>query len=95
MLFTADYPNTATKQIGMKKYQACASVNAIAMHGMPDFRTGEEIKIVTLEDDHLSALAELILHHLPSTKAEVYKELQPYWSFGDEITSADWIAIKE
>ena len=38
-----------------------------------------------LEDEHLSALAELILHGYPFTKAEGQEELQPYYSFRDEM----------
>ena len=41
---------------------------------MPECMT-EEIKEVTLEHKHLSALAELILHSWPSTKTQVEKEL--------------------
>ena len=36
---------------------------------IPDYMRGEEIRMVTLEDEHFSALAELVLHCWPSTKA--------------------------
>ena len=56
--------------------------------------TTEEMRIVTLEDENLSALAELVLHVCPSTKAEIHNELQPYWSFREEKAIIDGIAIK-
>ena len=34
----------------------------------------EEIREATLEDEHLSALADIILHTWPSTKAGLQKE---------------------
>ena len=37
--------------------------------------TGGEIREVTLEDEYLSALVELILSGWPSAKTEVQKEL--------------------
>ena len=47
-----------------------------------------------LEDKHLSMLAELIIHSWPSTKDEVCTDMQPYWSFHDEIAFIERIAIK-
>ena len=38
---------------------------------IPDCMTAEEIRIVALEDEHFSALAELILHSLPTMRAEM------------------------
>ena len=43
----------------------------------------EEIREVTLEDEHLSVLAELVLCGWLSKKADVQDERQPYWSFRD------------
>ena len=45
-------------------------------------------------DGHLGMLSELALHCWPSKKAEVQKDLQPYWSFKDEIPIIDGIAVK-
>ena len=56
--------------------------------------TAEEVRKTTLEDKYLNAVAELILHNSPSSKFEVQEELQPYWSFRDEIVVIDGIAIK-
>ena len=42
----------------------------------------------------MNAFAELILHSWASTKTDVHKELQPYWSFRDEIAIIDRTAIK-
>ena len=41
----------------------------------PDCTMAKEIREVTLEDEHLIALAELELCGWPSTKAELQKEL--------------------
>ena len=61
---------------------------------IPNCMTAEEIKEVTLKDEHFIALAELILHSWPFTKCEEQKELQPYWSFWDEIAIIERTAIK-
>ena len=56
--------------------------------------TGEEIIIVTLEHEHISALEDPVLHGWQSTKAGVKKELQQFWSFRDDISIINGIAIK-
>ena len=53
-----------------------------------------EIRHVTIEDDHIGALSIYGMHDCPSTKAEVIKEVQMYWSFRDEVEVIDWIAMK-
>ena len=42
-----------------------------------------------------ASLAELLLHGLLSTKAEVQMELQPYMSFIDKIIIIDGIGMKD
>ena len=59
-----------------------------------DHMRAGEIRVATMEDEHLSALAEIILHSWPSMKAEVQKELQPYSLLRDEIEIIDRISIK-
>ena len=41
--------------------------------------TAEEIRIATLDEGYLCMLSEHVLHGWPPTKAEVQKELKPYW----------------
>ena len=52
------------------------------------------MKKVTLEDSYLSTLAELVVNSRLSAKTEVQRELQPYWSFMDDIASIDGTDIK-
>ena len=47
----------------------------------------EEIREVTLEDEHLSALAGLVLSSWLSTKYGEQKEPQTYWSFRDVMAA--------
>ena len=61
---------------------------------IPDYMKAEEIRIVILEDENLSVLAEHIIHGWLSTKAEVHKELKQYWSFRGEIAIIDGTSIK-
>ena len=41
------------------------------------------------------AIRKLILHSWTSKKAEVQKELQPYWSFRDDILVIDRTAMND
>ena len=52
------------------------------------------IRDVTLEDEHLSAMAEFILCNWPSIKTEVQKELQHLLVIQGKIEIIDRIAIK-
>ena len=56
--------------------------------------TAEEIRVAILDDEHLGILSEHVLYNWSSTKAEVQKELQPYWSFRDESIIIDRITMK-
>ena len=50
------------------------SINTIeSCMDIPDYMRAEEIKEVTLEDEHLSLLTEIILHSWPSTKTDIQK----------------------
>ena len=51
-------------------------------------------EIAIPDDKHTCMLSECILHDWPLTKAEMQKYLQPYWSFRNDITIIDYIAIK-
>ena len=52
---------------------------------IPDYITAEEIRIAALYDVHIGMQSELIYDYI-STKAPVQEDLQPCWSFRDEIT---------
>ena len=52
---------------------------------IPDWMTTEEIGVATLDNEHLGILSEHVLCCWPSTKAEVQKDLQLYWSFRHDI----------
>ena len=70
-------------------------VNAIeSCTDMPDYMRSEEIKSVTINDEHLSIVSDYVLCGLPSVKAEVQKNLQPYWLFRDEIVITYSITMK-
>ena len=55
--------------------------------------TVEEIRIITQDDEHIGMLSELLLHDWPLIKPKVQKDLQPEWSFRDEIAIIDSITI--
>ena len=57
--------------------------------------TAEEIRLATIDYKHIGMLSNYVLHGLPAVKSEVQKEVQPYWSFRDEIVIIDRITIKE
>ena len=72
----------------------CITINAIeSCTDIPDCMAAVVARTATPDDDHLGIPAELILHGWPSTK--LWKELQPYWSFPDEIEIIDIIARKD
>ena len=53
-----------------------------------------DIRIVTQEDDELALLKHTIMHGWPSTIREVPSEIQPYWTFREELTIEDGIVLK-
>ena len=59
------------------------------MYNISDSMATEEIRIATLDGKHISMLSELIPCSWPSTKVEVQRGLQPYWSFREEIAIID------
>ena len=61
---------------------------------IPDCMIGEEIRITMLDVEYIGMQSELIHCGWPSIKAQVPKDLQPYWSLRDEITIKDDIAVK-
>ena len=68
--------------------------NAIGLcTDIPDCRTAE-VREATLAYENVSALTELKLHSCASTKTEVKKEMQSFWSFRDTIVIIGRIAMK-
>ena len=54
----------------------------------------EEIRYAAVHDDHIDVLSTYVMYGWPSTRAEVIKEVQPYWSFRDELAVIDGITMK-
>ena len=52
------------------------------------------MRIATQEDDGLGLLKHTITHGFPSTIREVPSEIQPYWTFREELTVEDGIILK-
>ena len=61
---------------------------------IPDCMRAEEIRSVTIDDEHLGILPNNVLHSWPSMRAEVQKGSQLYWSFRDEIAIIYGITMK-
>ena len=53
-----------------------------------------DIRIETREDDELALLKHTIMHGWPSTIRDVPSEIQPYWTFMEELTVEDGIVLK-
>ena len=53
-----------------------------------------QMRIATQEDDELALLKHIITHGWPSTIREVPIEMQPYWTFREELTVEDGIVLK-
>ena len=53
-----------------------------------------EMRVATQEDDELVLLKHTITHGWPSTIREVPSEIQPYWTFREELTIEDGIILR-
>ena len=53
-----------------------------------------DIRVATQEDDELALLKHTIMHGWPSSIREVPSEIQPYWTFREELTVEDGIVLK-
>ena len=47
----------------------------------PECMIAAIIRCANLGDNHIGALSTYVMHRWPSSRAEVIKEVQPYWSF--------------
>ena len=54
----------------------------------------QNLRIATQEDDELALLKHNIMIGWPSTIREVPSEIQPYWTFREELTGEDGIVLK-
>ena len=54
----------------------------------------EQTRLATVDDEDIGMLAEYVLCGWPSAKPEVWKKLQPYWSFKNEIVIIHGITMK-
>ena len=54
----------------------------------------QDIRIATQEDDELDLLKHTIMSGWPSTIREVPSEIQPCWTFREELTLEDGIFLK-
>ena len=54
----------------------------------------QELKDATQNDDILYRLIRLISNGFPDQHRDVHKDLQPYWSFRDELSVEDGIILK-
>ena len=53
-----------------------------------------EIQQASAQDDHLQHLKSFIIAGWPDTKDELYADLNPYWSYRDELAVIDDIILK-
>ena len=53
-----------------------------------------DMRIAIQEDDDLTILKHTITHGWPSTIREVLSEIQPYWTFTEELLVEDGIVLK-
>ena len=53
------------------------------------------MRIATQEDDELALLKHTITHGWVSTMREVPSEIQPYWTFREELTIEDGIVLMD
>ena len=54
----------------------------------------QQIRVATQADDELAILKHTIMQGWPKTIKQVPPELQPYWTFREELTIEDWSHFK-
>ena len=54
----------------------------------------DKIRNATLEGGNMCTLLKYMMHGWLSTRADVIKEVQPYWSFTDEVLVIARIMMK-
>ena len=72
----------------LNRHQITSQLHARRSHTLEDLRTA------TQEDDKLALLKHTIMTGWPSTIREVPSEIQPYWTFREELTVEDGIVLK-
>ena len=66
-------------------------IHQIITHFMPEMIV---YKMAAQEDDELALLTHTIMTGWPSTIREVLSEIQPYWTFREELTMEGGIVLK-
>ena len=79
-----------TDSIKLTKLQ----VHQITSHLNARSDSWQEIRIATQEDDQLALLKHTITHGWPNTIEEVPSEIQPFWTFWEELTVKYGIVLK-
>ena len=69
-------------------------VNAITQQLSNPDDVIQDIKLETAKDDELSLLKHVVTTGWPEWIREVPKEIQPYWTFRERITSGKWTTSK-
>ena len=61
---------------------------------IPECVSISQIQQAFTQDDHLQCLKSFIIAGWPSTKEELHINLQPYWSYRDELAIIDGVMLK-
>ena len=69
-------------------------VNQITSHLKARSDSLHNLRIATQDDDKLAILKHIIQQGQPKTIKEVTSELQPYWTFHEELTIEDGLVVK-
>ena len=62
------------------------------LHARSD--SSQDIRLATQEDDEPALLKQTIMTGWPSTIREVPSEIQPYWTFREQLTIEDGTVLK-
>ena len=54
----------------------------------------QQLRVATQADDELAILEHTIMQGWPKTIKQVPPELQPYWTFREELTIEDGLILK-
>ena len=61
---------------------------------MPESISIAEIQQVSSEDNHLQQLKNIIISGWPDSRDKLRVDLQPYWSYRDELAVIDGVILK-
>ena len=60
----------------------------------PEANSLHNLQLATQDDDKLAILKHIIQQGWPKTIKEVLSEVQPYWTFHEELTIEDGLVLK-